>query len=193
MTGILELYDRIVGGLVAALDAWFLPTLARFAFAAVLLWYFWNSALTKLGGGVLGFLRPTDNAYIQIFPKKVEALGYDTSQLGAFEWLVAVAGTAAELALPALIVLGLLTRLAAFGMVGFVIVQSAVDVYGHGVRGQDLGGWFDGPSNALILDQRLMWMVLFAILIVRGAGPISVDYLLARGRTGTARAEGQAV
>ena len=82
-----------------------------------------------------------------------------------------------------MIVVGLLTRLAAFGMIGFVIVQSWVDVTGHGVGGKDLGAWFDGPSGSLIMDQRLLWVVLFVILIVRGAGPISVDRLLSRRPT----------
>ena len=50
-----------------------MTTLARFLFAAVLLFYYWNSALTKLGDGFLGFLFPSDGAYIQIFPKAVEA------------------------------------------------------------------------------------------------------------------------
>ena len=183
MNIILRLHNAVIGGAARTLEGWFLPTLARFAFAAVLLFYFWNSARTKLGDGVFGFMSPSDNAYIQIFPKKVEALGYDTSQLGAFEWLVAVAGTWAEFILPLLIVIGLFTRLAALGMVGFVIVQSIVDITGHGVGGKDLGAWFDGPSNALILDQRLMWMVVFAILFVKGAGPLSLDKVLSRQRT----------
>jgi putative oxidoreductase len=169
-----------MGLVLKALGDWFLPTFARFSFAAVLLMYFWNSAKTKLGDGFLGILRPSDNAYIQMFPKTVEALGYDTSQLGVFHWVVAVAGTAAEFVLPLLIVIGLFTRLAAIGMIGFVFVQSIVDVYGHGVAGKDIGGWFDGPSNALILDQRLMWVVVFTILVVKGAGPLSVDKLLAK-------------
>lgn len=180
MTAILNLYDATIGAIARMLEGWFLPTFARFAFAAVLLFYFWNSAMTKLGSGVLGFLRPSDNAYIQIFPKQVEALGYDTSQLGAFHWLVAVAGTWAEFILPLLIVIGLFTRLAALGMTGFVIVQSWVDVTGHGVSGKDIGAWFDGPSGALILDQRLLWVVIFATLFVKGAGPLSLDRLLAR-------------
>ena len=180
MTAITNLYNSIMGLVLKALGDWFLPTFARFSFAAVLLMYFWNSAKTKLGNGVLGFLNPSDNAYIQMFPKTVEALGYDTSQLGVFHWLVAVAGTCAEFILPLLILIGLFTRLAAIGMIGFVFVQSVVDVNGHGVGGKDLGAWFDGPSNALILDQRLMWVVVFVILIVKGAGPLSVDRLLAK-------------
>lgn len=180
MTAITNLYNSIMGLVLKALGDWFLPTFARFSFAAVLLMYFWNSAKTKLGNGILGVFSPSDNAYIQMFPKTVEALGYDTSQLGVFHWFVAFAGTAAEFILPMLIIIGLFTRLAAIGMIGFVFVQSVVDIYGHGVGGKDIGGWFDGPSNALILDQRLMWVLLFAILIVKGAGPLSVDRLLTK-------------
>lgn len=178
MTAITNLYDALMGAVLRALGDWFLPTFARFAFAAVLLMYFWRSAKTKLGDGVLGFLSPSDNAYIQMFPKTVEALGYDTSQLGVFHWFVAVSGTVAEFVLPFLIIIGLFTRLAAIGMIGFVIVQSVVDIYGHGVGGKDIGGWFDGPSGALIMDQRLLWVMIFIVLIVKGAGPLSLDRLL---------------
>src|SRR5690606_27423463 len=100
-----------------------------------------------------GFLHPSDGAYIQVFPRAVEALGYDVGQLGVFHYLVVLAGTLAELALPLMIVAGLFTRLAALGMVGFVVVQSLTDIYGHGVAGDDLGRWFDAASGALVLDQ----------------------------------------
>ncbi len=89
-----------------------IPTLARLTFAGVLLTYFWASAVTKVGEGPLGLLQPSDGAYIQIFPRAVEAAGYDFSQLGPFHWAVAVAGTWAEILLPLLILVGLLTRLA---------------------------------------------------------------------------------
>jgi putative oxidoreductase len=42
--------------------------------------------------------------------------------MSIFHWAVVVAGTLAEFILPLLIVIGLFTRLAAFGMIGFVIV-----------------------------------------------------------------------
>lgn len=177
----LALYDRLAGGLARIAPA-ALPTLARFTFAAVLLIYFWNSARTKLGDGVLGLFRPSDGAYIQIFPKAVEAAGYDFSQLGLFHWAVALAGTWAELLLPLLIVIGLLTRLAALGMIGFVIVQSATDIIGHGVSGDDIGRWFDAASGAIILDQRTLWVFLLATLVLTGAGPLSLDRLLAHRR-----------
>lgn len=180
MRALLTLHDKLFGAIAATLGNWFLPTLARFTFVAVLLMYFWNSAATKLGEGFLGFLKPSLNAYAQIFPKKMEAVGYDPSMLGAFEWFVVVAGTWAEFILPLLILLGLFTRLAALGMIGFVFVQSIVDVVGHGVAGKDLGGWFDGTSGSLIMDQRLLWVAILLILVAKGAGPFSLDRVLGR-------------
>jgi len=172
-------------GVVRGLDALapvVLPTLARLVFAGVLLVYFWSSASTKLDG----LLTPSAGAYIQIFPRVVEAAGYDFGQLGLYHRVVVLVGTWAEFALPLLIVLGLLTRLAALGMVGFVVVQSLTDVIGHGVAGDDLGAWFDGASGALILDQRALWLVLLAVLVFKGAGPLALDRLLA-GRIGAHR------
>ncbi|MCV2868199.1 DoxX family membrane protein [Defluviimonas sp. WL0002] len=181
MNMLLALYDR-VSATLASVAPGVLPTLARLGFAGVLLVYFWNSARTKVGDGIFGILFPRDGAYIQIFPKAVEAVGYDVSQLGVFHYLVVLAGTLAELTLPALILVGLFTRLAALGMMGFVVVQSLTDVYGHGIGGSDLGSWFDRASDALILDQRALWMVLLSILVFLGAGPLSLDRLFARAR-----------
>ncbi|NSX54477.1 DoxX family protein [Parasulfitobacter algicola] len=156
---------------------WITPTLARIVFAGVLLIYYWNSAMTKLGEGFTGLFSPSFNAYAQIFPKTMEAISYDASQLGIFHWLVVVAGTWAEFILPALIVVGLLTRLAALGMIGFVAMQSLVDITGHG---QAPGAWFDNVSSGIISDQRAFWVFLLIVLIVRGAGPLSLDRLLNR-------------
>ena len=158
-----------------------LPTLARLVFAAVLLMYFWVSGLTKLGDGLLGLVRPSTGAYAQIFPRALEAVGYDSTQLSLFQHLVVLAGTWAEFLLPALIVLGLLTRLAALGMIGFVTLQSLTDLYGHGgiAHPQTLGAWFDRIPDALILDQRAFWVFLLLVLVIKGAGPVSLDRLLA--------------
>ncbi len=180
MTSIIALHDRLFGLINKIAGTWLLPTLARFTFLAVLFFYFINSAKTKMGDGLFGFLSPSDTAYIQIFPKAFEAAGYDSSSLSAFHSLVAVAGTMGELILPVFIVIGLFTRLASVGMIGFVFVQSIVDKYGHGIAENDVGAWFDNASNSLILDQRLLWMVLFIILIIKGAGPISIDRLIKR-------------
>lgn len=156
-----------------------LPTFARFTFAAVLFVYFWNSGLTKVGDGLFGILTPSTGAYAQIFPKAFEAVSYDTSQLTVFHWAVVVAGTVAEFLLPALIVLGLLTRLAAIGMIGFIVVQSLTDLFGHGgiAHPETLGAWFDRAPDSLILDQRLFWITILIVLVVKGAGALSLDRL----------------
>ena len=155
-----------------------LPTLARAAFAAVLLGYFWSSGLTKLDGP----FSPSLGAFAQIYPRAMEAAGFDVSQMSGFQTLVVLGGAWAELILPALIVLGLATRLAALGMVGFAIVQSLTDVIGHKAGPEVIGQWFDRASDALILDQRALWMLLFAVLILKGAGPLSLDRLVTVGR-----------
>ena len=171
---------RLHNALFARLEQadWILPMLARLVFAGTLLMYFWISGLTKLGDGWMGFINLSDSAYIQMFPKAVEAVGYDASQLGPIYRVIATLGTWAEFVLPLLILVGLLTRLSALGMMGFVIVQSIVDVYGHGVAGKDIGSWFDRASGALIADQRAFWMLLFLILVIKGAGPLSFDRAL---------------
>lgn len=171
-----KLHTAIFGAIER--NDWILPTLARLVFAGVLFSYFWVSAKTKLGDGIMGIFQLSDSAYIQIFPKAVEAVGYDTSQLGILHYLIAMGGTWAEFILPVLIVVGLLTRLSALGMIGFVAVQSIVDVTGHGVGGKDLGAWFDKASGALIADQRALWVLLLLILVIKGAGPLSFDRAL---------------
>lgn len=163
-----------------ALDAsapFVLPTVARLMFAAILLVYFWASARTKFGTGIFS---PSDGAYVQIFPRTAEAFGYDFSKFTTLHWLVVTLGTWAEVLLPLLIVVGLFTRLAALGMIGFILVQSATDIYGHGVGGGDLGAWFDRHSDAVILDQRGLWVFLLLVLVVWGAGAISIDAVLNR-------------
>lgn len=156
-----------------------LPTLARLSFAAVLLKYFWASALTKMGDGIFGFLSPSVGAYAQIFPKQMEAVLYDTSQLDFFHWAVVVAGTWAELILPALIVAGFLTRYAAFGMIGFIVVQTLTDLFGHGVidHAATVGKLFDRLPDSVILDQRSLWVFLLLTLTIKGGGYLSLDRL----------------
>lgn len=157
-----------------------LPTLARLVFAGVLLMYFWASAATKLGPGLFGIVRPDAGAYIQIFPRGFEAVGYDVSQFGLYHWAVVVAGTLAEFLLPALILVGLLTRLAALGMIGFVVLQSLTDIVGHSADAATIGSWFDRASGALIVDQRAFWVLALLVLVLKGAGPLSLDRLLFR-------------
>ena len=173
MTRLIQTIDRLFAALTRSGD-WLLPSLARLAFAAVLLFYFWGSALTKFDGP----FTPALGAYAQIYPRAIEAVGYDAAQLGLIPHLVVLLGGWAEFALPLLITLGLITRLAALGMIGFVVMQSLTDIFGHLVDAATIGAWFDHASDAVILDQRALWLVLLAILVTKGAGPVSLDRAL---------------
>lgn len=182
MNALIYLHRSAFGLIERLAGNWLLPTLARFTFAATLFLYFWNSALTKTGEGLFGIFSPPLGAYAQIWPKAFEAAGYDVSAMSWFQWLVVVAGTSAEFLLPVLIVVGLFTRLAALGMIGFVFVQSLTDYYGHGARDvpETFGAWFDRVPDSLILDQRLFWMMILATILFKGAGPLSLDRVLTR-------------
>jgi putative oxidoreductase len=175
------LYHQIFDCVESWLEGWFLGLFARFTFAAVLYVYFFNSGLTKIGEGLFGFLSVTDNAYFQILPSVVEAYSFDASQVPFIPYgLIVYLGTYSEFILPALIVVGLLTRVAALGMIGFVVVQSIVDIAFHGADAKTIGALFDRFSDAVILDQRALWIFLLVYLVVRGAGSFSLDYLLTR-------------
>ncbi|MEN8893121.1 DoxX family protein [Planktotalea arctica] len=175
MRSLIALQERLFAPIGAGDAA--LAFAARFAFAAALALYFFNSGLTKLGGGVMGIFQPSLGAYAQIFPRAMEAAGYDVSQLGLFHWAVVIAGTWAEFILPALIIVGLLTRLAALGMIGFIVVQSLTDLIGHNAWSDPkvLGAWFDRIPDGIILDQRMFWVLALAILVFKGAGWLSLD------------------
>lgn len=174
-----RLHDAVFGGIEQALGGWFLGLFARFAFAAVLFGYLINSARTKVGEGVFGFLSVSDSAYYQIALPAVEAAGGDVSKVAYIPWgLIVYAGTYAEFILPVLIVAGLFTRVAALGMIVFVIVQSYVDITVHQVDATTVGAWFDRFSDSLVMDQRLMWSVALVYLVVRGAGLMSLDALI---------------
>jgi len=175
-----DLHAAAFGRLQSATDDWVSGAVVRFAFAAVLLGYFWNAALRKVEPGVAGFFSVRDGAYAQILPKTMEAVLYDVTQVGVLGHLVVYAGTYAEFVLPLLIVVGLLTRLAALGMIGFTLVMSYVDVVGHGADAATFGAWFDRLSGAAILDQRTLWVALLLILVVRGPGLLSLDHVLGR-------------
>jgi putative oxidoreductase len=191
----MRLHDELTKKIEAAGDRWLIGSAARLVFAATLLLYFWNSARTKIGEGFFGFFSVSDNAYYQIALPAVEAAGGDVSQVAFLPWgLMVWAGTYAEFILPFLIVVGLATRIAALGMICFVIVQSAVDIFVHQVGAETTGALFDRFSDGLIADQRLFWVFLFTILVVKGAGALSLDAIIlkrtaapARGAAGSSR------
>ncbi|WP_298838862.1 DoxX family protein [uncultured Roseobacter sp.] len=171
----ISLYTNVTNRLSRA--DWLLSSVARLIFAATLLFYFWVSGMTKLGDGLAGLFSPSIGAYAQIFPKAMEAVTYDVTQLTTYHWAVVVAGTWAEFILPALIVIGLFTRLSALAMIGFVVVQSLTDLWGHGglAHKETLGAWFDRFPDSVILDQRAFWIFVLLVLVVKGAGPLSLD------------------
>ena len=164
--------EKLAGG-------WLTGLLARLAFAAVLLMYFLNSATTKTGDGLLGFFSIQDNAYFQILPTVVEQFDYDASQVPFIPYgLIVTMGTYAEFILPVLIVIGLFTRIAAIGMIVFILVQSYVDIAFHGVEEATIGAWFNNTSGDVIMDQRTLWVFLLIYLVIHGAGRMSLDNLL---------------
>jgi putative oxidoreductase len=61
-----------------------------------------------------------------------------------------------------------------------VILQSLTDLYGHGAidEAATVGAWFDKIPDATIMDQRALWVFLLFVLVIKGAGPLSVDRLL---------------
>jgi putative oxidoreductase len=180
-TAIVTLHGRFFSWLENALSGWFTGLAARFVFASVLLLYYLNSAWGKFGEGPLGFLRLDAGAYVSVLPKLMEANNYDPNALAFFPYhLIVYLGTWAEFVLPILIVAGLFARIAAAGMIVFVAVQSYVDVAQHGLGQRFVGAMFDRLPDAIIWDQRLLWIFVLAMIVVAGPGRFSADHLLAR-------------
>jgi putative oxidoreductase len=170
-------YEGMKKKIECALQGWLWGLSARLLFAATLFMYYINSGLTKFGDGFLGLFPPSSGAFAQILPPIAEHYTYDVSAIPLFPWhFIVIAGTLNEFILPSLIVLGLFTRLAAVGMIGFITVQTVVDVVFHGAT---LGALFNGQPQEMI-SQRLFWLFLLGVLIAKGAGSISLDHWLYR-------------
>jgi putative oxidoreductase len=147
---------------------------SRGLFVLLLLPYYVNSAMTKIDGFGL-----SAGAFAQILPPIAEQYLYDTSAIPFFPWhLIVWVGTLGEFVLPILIIAGLFTRLAALGMIGFVVVQTVVDVVFHGAA---LGALANGLPTELI-DHRLLWISLLVALVFAGGGKLSVDRFLSHRR-----------
>lgn len=177
------LHDNVFGALESLAGTWFLGLAARLVFSSVLLVFFVNSAMTKLGSGFPDMFIPAVGAYAQILPTIAEAAGYDPKNIGLFPWkLIVLAGTYAEFLLPIMLLIGLFTRFTALSLIGFIVVMSVVDVQFHGLDAKSIGMMFDRVQDGIIADQRLLWIFLLVYLVIRGAGPISVDALITRAR-----------
>lgn len=180
MGSIIRLHHRIFSSLESMTQGWFLPLAARFVFLGVIFFYYLNSAMTKVGEGIFGFFQIQSGAYFQIVPFAMEVAEYDVTKV-PFHWDILVwVGTYMEFLLPILIVIGLFTRLAALGMIGFIAVQTWVDIQFHGVDDKTLGSLFDRFPESLISDQRTLWVFVLLVLVIKGGGTFSLDRLFAR-------------
>ncbi|MFN4206693.1 MAG: DoxX family protein [Agrobacterium albertimagni] len=175
IVSLIEFYRRTIRRMEPMLDRWLLGLFARFVFLAVLVPYYLNSALTKFDGP----FSIADGAYYQIALPAVDAVGGDVSAVSFFPWgLMVVLGSYGEIILPLLLVAGLFTRIAALGMLAFIVVQSLTDILVHSVDAGTIGALFDRFPDSVILDQRLLWIFPLAYLVVKGAGLLSLDKLL---------------
>jgi putative oxidoreductase len=179
LSPVTRLHDTVFGSLSRAAGDWFIPFAARFAFAAVLALYYWNSGLTKIGDGFFGFLDIQSGAYFSILGESgMLAYDFDTANVPFYLDIVVYLGSWMEFILPALVIIGLFTRVAALGMIFFVLVQSWVDVAVHKVGPETVGMLFDRISDSAIWDQRTLWVFLLVVLVIKGAGALSVDRLI---------------
>lgn len=179
-----DLHGRVFGFLERLGDSWLLGLMARFVFASVLWAYYLNSANTKVGEGISGFFSIAPGAYYQIALPAVEAAGGDVDAVAFLPWgLIVFMGTYTEFLLPLLIVIGLFSRIAALGMIGFIAVQTFVDITVHQIGAESIGAMFDRFPDGVIADQRLLWLVPLALIVLKGPGLLSVDTVLKRFHT----------
>ena len=175
------LHDTLFDALGRLTDGWFMGLAARLDCSSVLLGYFRNSAATKLGSGFPGILQAGVGAYAQILPPIAEAAGYDPSKIAFLPWgLIVHLGAYAEFLIPLMILLGLFTRLSSLAMIGFIVVMTVVDILFHGLDAKSIGLPFDRIQDAIVSDQRLLWVLPLVYLALNGGGSLSADSLLAR-------------
>lgn len=178
ITTLKALYEAVFGVIQSITEDWLLGLAARLMFSSVLMLYFLNSALTKVGSGFPGSLIVEGNTYAQMFPKLFESVGYDASKIEFVPYgIIAYAGTYGEFILPVLILVGLFTRAAAVGFIVFIAVMTYTDITGHDAK---IGGFFDRFQDAAIADQRLLWLFPLIYLVLRGPGLISLDAIFGR-------------
>jgi putative oxidoreductase len=118
----------------------------------VLAGIFWRSGQTKIAEG--SWFRISDSAYT-LFETEYSGVPLPSH-------LAAVMATTAEHLFPVLLVLGLFTRLSAIGLLGMTLVIQ-IFVYPD--------AWWTEHS---------LWVAMQLSLVVRGAGFLSLDALLAR-------------
>lgn len=145
-----EWFARIPESLVALL--------ARFSIAAV----FWSSGQTKVEGFALNFVSGSFEFGLPRLSSSAVDLFRDEYKLPLLSpELAAVMATVGEHALPLLILLGLGTRLAAFGLlVMTAVIQFLVYPGAYATHG--------------------VWAAVLLWLMLRGPGALSIDHLIER-------------
>jgi putative oxidoreductase len=148
MQRILDIYDRAIALVSSRIPQALTLLLVRLALAGV----FWRSARTKLEEGSWLTLSDTTVLLFQ------EEYGMPAPEITGMIAMVA------EHVLPILIVLGLLTR---FGAAGLLVMTLVIQFFVYPEA------WW--PVHSL-------WVALTLVLIANGAGLLSLDQLLARKR-----------
>ena len=61
-------------------------------------------------------------------------------------------------------------------------MQSLTDLYDHGLAedAKFIGDWFDRIPDAMLIDQRLLWIFPLIVMVIKGAGALSIDRALMR-------------
>ncbi len=150
LTRIHALFERIPESLIALL--------ARFSIAAT----FWNSGQTKVEGFALNIVSGEFTLGWPRLASSAVDLFRDEYRLPLLPpELAAVLATLGEHALPALVLLGLGTRLASFGLLAMTaVIQFLVYPGAYPTHG--------------------VWAAVLLWLMVRGGGVVSLDHLIAR-------------
>ncbi len=163
-----------------------LATVARLAFAAVLLPYFLMTAATEFGGtpysvgpNMPGTLLSL-GAFYQWAPWMVTDIGRGTNNLSILASMFLHLMVFSECVLPVLLVVGLATRTAAAGLMLLIAFTTLIDIFAHNAPAEIIGAWFDANPFDEIADLRLLWAMLIAIPLTLGGGPLSLDGLIAR-------------
>jgi len=163
-----------------------LSALARQTFAAVWGPYFLISAASKIGGSDLSigpdvagtFL--SFGAFYELAPGALAAAGNDPAGLSLALLLGLQATVLAEAVLPVLLVLGLATSIAAFGMIGLIAMTAMIDIFARNAPPEVIGALFDASPYDPVSDLRLLWITVLAVPAVLGGGRISLDALIRR-------------
>lgn len=156
-------------------------TLARAGFVVVLLPWFVIGGLTKITGTTLSVGPPTGvwplslGAYYAFVPDVMTQNGAPTVAQHVFVLLM----TASEVFVPLMVVGGMFGRLSASLLIVHIWIASIVS-------GQMLntGSLFDASPFDPGPDQVLLWSLVLLPVAMHGAGPLSIDGLFTRLRSG---------